>query len=458
MPRLPPPGFSIPVALLMLASSLQAQELKKLDLGNKENLDYLLQLPPKFDAKKPVRLLLALPPGPGTRKMADFMMDALGRAAAKKGYLVVSPIARGPKAFRGEGSLDAKALLDAMEKHYRVIPDQVLVAGVSNGGRAAVQMASQWPERFGAVAVLPGAPTKDTKIDQLWGKPVYIRVGGKDKQGLRDASKAMNKQLIAQNCQVDYKELEGQDHVVDIDMKHFFAWADSSLSQAGKPIQKTFASKDGLKLTADLYGDGRPDRPFILLCHQARYSRGEYLEIAPRLVRAGFNCLALDARSGKEVNGVTNESAARATEDGKKTGYMDARPDIEAAITWIRSQGNKGKLTLWGSSYSSSLALLIAASNKEVGCVLSFSPGDYFKPRGSVTAACRELDKPVLIVAPPKERGQSKPLYEALKTKTKVYHCVSGNLHGSKTLFQAENKEASWKVVLAFLLANARAD
>lgn len=75
----------------------------------------------------------------------------------------------------------------------------------------------------------------------------------------------------------------------------------------------SFPSKDGLEITADVYFTGDKSKPWILLCHQARWSRGEYNEIAPKLNALGFNCLATDQRSGKEVNGVTNETAARAS-------------------------------------------------------------------------------------------------------------------------------------------------
>src|SRR5262245_54570689 len=63
----------------------------------------------------------------------------------------------------------------------------------------------------------------------------------------------------------------------------------------------TFPSKDGLPVTADLY-HVNDSLPVILLCHQARFSRGEYREAAVKLNKFGFNCLAIDQRSGQEVN------------------------------------------------------------------------------------------------------------------------------------------------------------
>ncbi|MGY8687411.1 MAG: hypothetical protein ACKVHP_06705, partial [Verrucomicrobiales bacterium] len=83
----------------------------------------------------------------------------------------------------------------------------------------------------------------------------------------------------------------------------------------------SFDSQDGLEVTADLFmAHENPETPFILLFHQAGFSRGEYREIAPRLNQLGFNCMAIDQRSGNAANGVTNETAQRAKAAGKPTG------------------------------------------------------------------------------------------------------------------------------------------
>jgi dienelactone hydrolase len=61
----------------------------------------------------------------------------------------------------------------------------------------------------------------------------------------------------------------------------------------------SFHAEDGLKITADLYLIDFSE-PFILLFHQAESSRGEYNDIAPRLNKLGYNCLAVDLRSGQK--------------------------------------------------------------------------------------------------------------------------------------------------------------
>ncbi|MBL4845435.1 MAG: dienelactone hydrolase family protein [Planctomycetes bacterium] len=229
-------------------------------------------------------------------------------------------------------------------------------------------------------------------------------------------------------------------------------------AQANRPAKgkgpKTVELKaaDGLQIRGDLYATGNKSGPVILLCHQARSSRGEYRKIAPRLQAAGYTCLALDQRSGAEWEGVANETARRAKAAGKTADYLSARQDIEAGIKWLRGQGYRGKLALWGSSYSASLVLVVGSKSKEVSAVLSFSPGEYFRPKKDfVRSAVGGLaKKPVLIVSPAKERKQAEPIGAAIPSAKLVIDAKI--LHGSRTLVRSPLAETLWtRDVLPFL-------
>ena len=98
-----------------------------------------------------------------------------------------------------------------------------------------------------------------------------------------------------------------------------------------------FNSTDGVTITADTYLTENKEAPFIILFHQARFSRGEYLEIAPKLNQLGFNCMAIDQRSGKEVNNVINQTHLSAIALGKPTKYPDAIPDLEATLQYVKN-------------------------------------------------------------------------------------------------------------------------
>lgn len=212
----------------------------------------------------------------------------------------------------------------------------------------------------------------------------------------------------------------------------------------------TFKSLDDLDITADQYHVHK-DSPTMVLCHQAGWSRGEYKEIAPRLNALGFNCIAIDQRSGGTVNGVTNETAKRAQDAGKQTTYNDAKQDITAAVNWA-SDFYKKSVYLWGSSYSSSLVLIIAKENDKVHTALSFSPGEYLAPT-NVKSSITGLSKPTFITSSKTEAPEAKKLFDVITAADKVQFIPTGNgEHGSRALWSDKADEAEyWAAVKAFL-------
>ncbi|MEO1301595.1 MAG: alpha/beta hydrolase [Myxococcota bacterium] len=220
-----------------------------------------------------------------------------------------------------------------------------------------------------------------------------------------------------------------------------------------------FQASDGLKVTADLYR--RSDNkltPFIVLFHQAGWSRGEYRDIAPRLNAMGFNCLAVDQRSGGEVNGVTNETALRAKSKGLSATYLDARKDMTAAIGYARKMYASGELLVWGSSYSAALVLhMIGVGDEKVDGVLSFSPGEYFvklgKPRSYVAQAAQAIDRPVFLTSSKSEARSVATIAKRMqKDKTVQFVPDTSGHHGSRALWSNFKSSASyWKALKAFL-------
>ncbi len=220
----------------------------------------------------------------------------------------------------------------------------------------------------------------------------------------------------------------------------------------------TFPSGDGLPITADLYQTQALDAPFIVLFHQAGWSRGEYQEIAPKLNALGFNCMAIDQRSGNAVNKVDNATKKAAVAKKLGTKFLDALPDMKAAMEHVKSNYPDAKRIAWGSSYSSALILVLAGQNPGlVDATLSFSPGEYFVRFGEakdfVTGFAAKLQIPVFVTSAKKEGNSWKSIYDAIPSSDKASFLptTAGN-HGSRALWTKHKDAGSyWKAVRSFL-------
>ena len=219
---------------------------------------------------------------------------------------------------------------------------------------------------------------------------------------------------------------------------------------AAQPV--TLKASDGVTIHGLFYKTPKP-RALILLFHQAGSSKDEYATIAPQLVKAGYSALAIDQRSGDGMFG-TNETAAGLK---RKADYLEARPDLKAALDWARNQ--KLPIILWGSSYSSSLIFPLAATNPNgIVALLAFSPGEYFdSDKTMIRGAAAKVGVPVFVASAntADETGEADPIMAALpKSKRNVRFVPVHGVHGSSMLIASRNPagaEENMRAVLRFL-------
>lgn len=214
----------------------------------------------------------------------------------------------------------------------------------------------------------------------------------------------------------------------------------------------TFPAADSTTVTADWYPVS-DEFPTILLCHQNRFSRGEYQETALRLNKFGFNCLAIDQRLGSEVNGVINQTALEAKAKGQQPEFPDAEQDIRAGLDFLYEKYNKPVLIL-GSSYSASLALKIANGNNKVSGVIVFSPGEYFQDKEFTRNSINGLDKPLFATSSREESDKVTDLLRDVNSRIKVqYVPKTAGDHGSKVLWsKSSDNQDYWAALMSFLM------
>ena len=237
----------------------------------------------------------------------------------------------------------------------------------------------------------------------------------------------------------------------------FWIFLSSGVFAASDTISLT--SKDGLVVVADTYFINLDkDTPIIVLFHQAGWSRGEYIDIAPKLNSLGFNCLAVDLRSGNKINSVVNQTAKSAKANRLQTRYIDALPDILSALEFLNSNFPENQIIAWGSSYSASLVLHIAgAHNDLVQGILAFAPGEYFAKQGKsntwIKESANKINVPVFITSARNEKDNWSAIFEAIpvKEKTSFIPDTIGN-HGSRALREEfDDHVAYWDAVTTFL-------
>ncbi|MEM8606563.1 MAG: alpha/beta fold hydrolase [Myxococcota bacterium] len=236
-----------------------------------------------------------------------------------------------------------------------------------------------------------------------------------------------------------------------------------SAAAAGRAYREVdFPTAGGIHAHADVYPAEGEGGTVIVLFHQAGWSRGEYREIAPKLVSLGYRVMAVDQRAGKAVNGVRNETNRRAQRKRMATRYLDAYVDLLAALDYAHHTLQAEQVIVWGSSYSASLVFRLAAEQSErVAAVLSFSPGEYFRGQGTefIQGYAKTVNVPVFVTSAKAEREKAKPIYDAVPAEKKIlFTPASLGQHGSRALWERwGDNDVYWAAVTGFLTEYAPA-
>jgi len=216
----------------------------------------------------------------------------------------------------------------------------------------------------------------------------------------------------------------------------------------------TFKASDDLTISADFYETETASKKWMIMCHQEEYSRGEYKEIAQRMIKLNYNCLAIDLRSGSEVNYVPNETAGEAKRLGKAQSLISCEIDILSAIEYVLSREKDAEIVLFGSSFSASLCLKIAKERPDIRAVIAFSPGEFFSPQISIKKAISGLSVPIYVGSTKSEFGYVKELFSNVKPQKLVIFRPekADGLHGAKTLWwESTTRNEYWLSLLFFL-------
>ncbi len=188
-------------------------------------LEYALILPEAFDKSASYPVLLALPPGEQSKQMVVNALFLYWEAQAKKrGWVVISPAAPEGTTFHTGAESEIPILLDEVAKSVKFEGGKAHLAGLSNGGRSAYRVVTEYPERFLSLTVLPGVPPNERAVNALSrikGIPVAAFAGEQDTEWVRESRKT-KKKLDALGIENKLTIVPNAGHVIAIDPAKLF--------------------------------------------------------------------------------------------------------------------------------------------------------------------------------------------------------------------------------------------
>lgn len=228
----------------------------------------------------------------------------------------------------------------------------------------------------------------------------------------------------------------------------------SGTAFAGEPV--TLQTSDAVAIHGTVTHAKAHNDKVLLLFHQARASRHEYDSLIVGFNKLGYDTLAIDQRSGGDLFGGHNETVQAL---GKSAEYLDAVPDLDAALAWASAK-HYGEVVAVGSSYSSALVILLAAKHpKGLTAVASFSPGEYFDDKNLIKNAAAKITIPFYITTDPHEASNVTEVLSKAHGNNVVHYQPAAGVHGASTLVAARDPKgyaANLKSFEQFLVRVAR--
>ena len=100
----------------------------------------------------------------------------------------------------------------------------MLLAGISNGGMSALEIARRNPQNYFGVAAVPALATSVVDNRRLAGFPVYLRIGGADQLGWANRFDETVNALTEAGVDLDAAILDSAPHMFRMNWESLDAW------------------------------------------------------------------------------------------------------------------------------------------------------------------------------------------------------------------------------------------
>jgi predicted esterase len=211
-----PPAMAAMVMLLI--QPLQAEVLESAKKVGGTTVHYKTVLPDGFDPATAYPAVLAFGGGPQTMNTVDNILNRNFRAEAeKRGYIVVAPAAPDDQLFFAEGARIFPEFLKMIQADYKIKDGKFHIAGVSNGGIAALHVAAANPQYFLSATAFPGYMWQPSaaKLQTISKMCVFMYVGELDQYMWHAEMKKEVEFLRSKGTVARYSVEQGQPHRIE---------------------------------------------------------------------------------------------------------------------------------------------------------------------------------------------------------------------------------------------------
>ncbi len=181
---------------------------------------FMIHVPLDYRGDQPFPLIVYLSGGGG---LAFDGAQSAGETLAHAGYIVLFPHAGGDLWWQPKPTETVYAMLLEILHTFNVDTNRVYLVGFSNGGTAALEFGTRWPDRFAAIASLMGAGLDTPSgaklpLQNLYDVPVLFLHGDKDPRIPASSSYAANNVLrdLKPRVAPELHTLKGRGHDITL--------------------------------------------------------------------------------------------------------------------------------------------------------------------------------------------------------------------------------------------------
>jgi len=213
--------YLVLIASIFFATTY-AQERITLEDGSRLSV-YIVK--PAQTLSEPSPLVILMGGGPGNASISRDTSIWLGGGFAERGWMVAVPVSPNNRAFRGdENNHKVEQLITELQKRDEIANGKVLLAGISNGGMSALEIARRNPANYMGVAAVPALATSVVDNRVLAGFPVYLRIGGADQLGWAERFDETAEALTEAGVDLDAAILDSAPHMFRMNWESLAPW------------------------------------------------------------------------------------------------------------------------------------------------------------------------------------------------------------------------------------------